>query len=113
MRKVPIRFEDYLRRENAEPFADGSTCPGCREYPTAYKVYGPNDTFACVPCLRHFHGDDIAEERMVHALLGGAVRAALEANADVELIRAAVNDAIDESVRQEERDHTRAGLRAA
>lgn len=84
-----------------EAFADGSPCPGCGEHPVAYKLHGPNTTLVCVPCLRHFLGDDLAEERMVYALLGGAVRAAVEAHVHVDLIRAAVNEALDEAIRSE------------
>ena len=41
--------------------------------------------------------DDTAEENAVVALLGGAVKAALEASVPVELVRRAVDEAIDES----------------
>ena len=49
----------------------------------------------------------------MRALLGGAVKAALALEVDVELIRAAVDDAIDEEREQEARYYAAAAVRAA
>jgi hypothetical protein len=48
-----------------------------------------------VTCLRYSYGYDTAEELAARAALGGAVTALLDADVDVDLIRAAVNSAID------------------
>ena len=100
--RVARRFEDYLRHEGAVPFKDGSTCPGCLEHPTEYKL-DVNETRICEACLRHFHGHDIAEEIAVRALLGGAVKAALEIEVDAAVIRATVDAVIDEEIEREAR----------
>jgi len=108
---VARRFEDYLRHEGAVPFKDGSTCPGCLEHPTAYKIglHNTTETLICECCLRHFHGHDVAEETAVRALLGGAVRAALQIEVDVALIRATVDAVIDDEIEREARYFATAG----
>ena len=112
---VPNAFEDYLRHEGAEPFADGSMCPGCGKHPTAYKLRKPglNDAAFCECCLRHFHGHDVAEDRLVRGMIGAAVRAALDEGASDALVRAVLQDALDERDRADRDDEVRCRLRAA
>ena len=55
-------------------------------------------TLICEPCIHHFHGHDVAQEITATALLGGAIRAALAAEVPLELIRAVIDEAIDEDV---------------
>ncbi len=108
--RIPTRFEDYLAHMNARPFEGQEECPTCGEHPATHTLPAArrHRVPICHRCLHNFHGSDIAEERMVSALLGGAVRAALEAGVHTELIRAAVNDALDEAVRSEAEYYGRA-----
>ncbi len=103
MNRVPIRFADYLAHVDARPGSYVVKCPACggREatytMPAAGKVRDP----VCEGCLRHFHGHDLAEDTLVHGVIGQAVRGALEAGASADLIRAAVTAALDEDIRRE------------
>ena len=114
-RLIPHAFEDYLRHECAEPFADGSMCPGCREHPTTYKLRKPghNEAPICECCLRHFHGHDAAEDLFVRGIIGAAVTAALDGGASVALVRAALQDALDEHDRADRDEEVRCRLLAA
>lgn len=60
-----------------------------------------NPSIMCEACLRQFHGSDTEEERMVRAIVGAAVAAALEMGASEDLVRAAVDDAFSQRVRVE------------
>jgi hypothetical protein len=48
----------------------------------------------CFPCVRYQYGYDEAEENALKALLGGAVRAALEADIPAEHVAAAFQEAM-------------------
>lgn len=116
MIRVPIRFADYLALVNArQDTPSGIACPACGEHeatytmPAAGKVRDP----ICEGCLRHFHGHDLAEDTLVHGVIGQAVSGALEAGASADLIRAAVNTALDEDVRREAEYYGRAAASAA
>ncbi len=86
MNRVPIRFADYLAHVDARPNTSGTSCPACGErestytMPAAGKVRDP----ICEGCLRHFHGHDLAEDTLVHGVIGQAVSGALEAGASAE-----------------------------
>jgi len=114
-RLIPHYFEDYLRHMHAVALTDGSTCPGCLEHPTAYQLSKPgtNQTSICECCLRQFHGHDVAEDTFVRGIIGAAVTAALDGGASVALVRAALQDALDERDRVDRDDEVRCRLRAA
>lgn len=103
MNRVPIRFADYLAHVDARPNTSGTACPACGEHeatytmPAAAKARDP----ICEGCLRHFHGHDLAEDTVVRGVIGQAVSGALEAGASADLIRAAVNAALDADIRRE------------
>jgi hypothetical protein len=82
LRRVPALFEDYLHHMRATPFQDGSQCPGCDEHLVAYAMTSAFPLGEPTP-----------------------------SRIDVELIRAAVNDAIDEEIEQETRYVAEAEMR--
>jgi hypothetical protein len=90
-RLVPSRFEEYVDRF-FEPLPKSSRCTGCFVGPA---IARDTANSYCEPCLRYGWGFDQAEEKMVRALLGAAVAAALECGASKELVRRAVNAAVD------------------
>ena len=86
---VPAHFDTYVD-VNYEPLTDGernnARCTGCLAGRAIARDH-VNDY--CEPCLRAMHATDLQEERMVHCIVGGAVRGALDAGARLDLVRAA------------------------
>ena len=114
MNRVPIRFADYLAHVDARPNTSGTACPACGEHEATYTVPAAKARDPiCEGCLRHFHGHDLAEDTAVRAIIGQAVSGALEAGASADLIRAAVNAALDEDIRREGEFYGLAAARAA
>jgi hypothetical protein len=99
---VPIDFEDYLAAEHAIPVTR-QPCEGCyRTDLSCWQIGRPGTSrIYCEVCAHRYHACDIEEQRMVHALIGGVVRAALDHDVSASLIRAAVDRAIDERVEAE------------
>jgi len=97
---VPRDFDDYLAA-NYGPMESVSTkaCSGCGN--SVAIVRECNGNVYCHGCLRYSFGCDAAEEKMVRAIIGGAVAAALGAGASEELVHLAVQDALGENVRVE------------
>lgn len=95
---VPSSFESYLLLEGAEEMPGPARCDGCyREDQRCWLSGGPNRMVTCEICLRQFHADDRAEERMLSALLGAAVKGALAHEITAARVRAIVDEAIDEA----------------
>jgi hypothetical protein len=115
MNRVPIRFADYLAHVDARPNTSGAACPACGEHEATYTMPAAGNVRdpICEGCLRHFHGHDLAEDTVVRGVIGQAVSGALEAGASADLIRAAVNAALDEDIRREAEFYGRAAVRAA
>jgi len=85
---TPIRFEDYLAQRTPGIPREGDRCTAClKGKPISVDGY-------CRECLRYHHGWDEAEEKVVDALIGGAITAALELGTSSELITLAVHRAI-------------------
>ena len=114
MNRVPIRFADYLAHVDARPNTSGTSCPACGQGEASHTIPAAKARDSiCEGCLRHFHGFDLAEDIAVRAILGQAVRGALEAGASADLIRAAVNAALDADIRREAEYYGLAAARAA
>lgn len=114
MNRVPIRFADYLAHVDARPGSYDVKCPACGQGAAAYTVPAAKARdLICEGCLRHFHGHDLAEDTVVRAIIGQAVSGALEAGASADLIRAAVNAALDADIRREAEYYGLAAARAA
>ncbi len=94
-RRVPITFDDYLVTRGAKE-VEPQTCASCRPEGGRWSL---GDSVDCEPCLKYMHGYDQAEEVMVRRIVGAAVAAALDAGASLEFVRAAVDDALDDSIR--------------
>jgi hypothetical protein len=104
---VPVEFDDYLAAEDAAPVQQ-QRCEACggTDRP-CWRL--PDDMTVCDTCARGFHAGDLTEQRMLRVLLGGTVKAALDAVVSAGQIRATVEQAIDEWV-QVQVGHMRAGL---
>ncbi len=90
---IPVRFEDYLAMRGLLPAdPDLERCSGCIDGTPVITNDGN-----CETCMRYQFGYDQAEAAVARAMLGGAVTAALEAGVPSEIIRAAVNDALDDT----------------
>jgi hypothetical protein len=114
MNRVPIRFADYLAHVDARPNTSGTSCPACGGREAAYTIPAAKARDPiCEACLRHFHGFDLAEDTVVRGVIGQAVSGALKAGASADLIRAAVNAALDEDIRREGEFYGLAAARAA
>ena len=89
-RMVPISFEHYLdQREPVRDRWDHDYCDSCG----AKGEFLSSDGY-CRACLKYHFGYDQAQEKMVTAMIGGAVKAALEAGASAELIGVAFRRAM-------------------
>jgi len=92
---IPHRFEDYLAQHEAQTPAwrvdeERTRCFGCMTEGVPLTRDGE-----CRECLQYRFGYDQAEETVVLATIGGAVKAALEAGVSSKLITGAVHDAIE------------------
>ena len=91
---VPTLFEDYWTEwdRTAQPqSSDRDTCTSCLR-----KVKPLTRDGYCRECVRYDHGYDQAEEIVTTVLIGGAVKAALEAGVSSELVTLAVHRAVEE-----------------
>ena len=87
---VPISFEQYLdQREPERTRWDHDYCDCCG----ARGQFLSSDGY-CRACLQYQFGYDQAEQKMAMAMVGGAVKAALEAGASAELIGVAFRRAL-------------------
>ena len=95
-RLVPVLFDEYLKQRGIVALDVEGNCHGCLEGPRPLwrDDQAPNAMDYCEACLRTSHGADTHEESTVHAIIGGAIRGALDGGAARELIRAAVDDAL-------------------
>jgi len=86
---IPVRFEDFLAQRTPGIPREGDRCTAClKGKPISVDGY-------CRECLRYHHGWDEAEEKVVEATIGGAVKGALEFGCSSELIFLAVHRAIE------------------
>lgn len=87
-------FEQYLSCWNAEPPRhETDRCPGCGR---SHKEEEPAaNSGECRACMKYHWGYDQARDTMLDAMIGGAVRGALQAGVPSEEIVAAVARAID------------------
>ncbi len=92
-----IPFEQYVAEHEAKARARPGTqatndarCTCCMRKRSKLTLDG-----YCHECLRYSWGYDNAEETMVEAMIGGAVKAALANVVPAALIRRVVDDAID------------------
>jgi hypothetical protein len=104
-RLVPNDFDTYLTTVHARALHDSVTkCEGCwRTDLRCWRLEGPdrNSMTYCEACLRGQHAADTNEEYVVRAILGAAVASALDVCGNVELVRAAVDDAFAQRIRVE------------
>ena len=101
---VPADFVEYLARgalltrdEQPATPVPPEQCDGCGRSDQRCWRTSP-DHVHCEMCLRRYHADDIAEQRTLQAVLGGAVKAALDLEISASQIRATVERAIDENI---------------
>jgi hypothetical protein len=96
-RRIPASFEGYLRTVGVKELDEAQQCTGCWRDGGRWR---DKTNVYCEPCMRYQFGYDQAEESVARRLIAAVVAGALDADTpvDVEIVRDAINDAIDEHI---------------